>query len=326
MQKFWMRLVAGQRQGDDSDRMLQGGIEVITPSLIAGWAHHPEHTLCDVRLLAGPHLLAQARIDHLRPDVETHLQRTGVFGFQLEIPADLPLLRIEAPPQVLALTADGSHRFLLTYIGSRPSTEQRLRAALEPERRGLRGHFDGLTPDGTKIHGWCYQAGERSPARVWFHGKDLATKVVTCQEQRPGMALQGHSETCGFHLAVADWPEAAGATIWASFDSEGLLRLPQSSPVQLPPREPQPTSLQVWQPEPEASPPDASSSLLTEPFTGLEEEPTAQPVENSEHWQALDGFRRYLDSLERELDRQDQLRFRPPRPSSLWARLLGSRR
>jgi hypothetical protein len=78
MQSLWKKLVAGPRQGDDVEaRLTQGGIELITPSLITGWVYHPHHALSDVRLLAGPHLLAQARIDHPRPDVEDHLQKTG---------------------------------------------------------------------------------------------------------------------------------------------------------------------------------------------------------------------------------------------------------
>ncbi|MEB3259324.1 MAG: hypothetical protein VKP63_01705 [Cyanobacteriota bacterium] len=313
MQSFWKKLVAGPRQEAEQEaRLLQGGIELITPSLLTGWAYHPHHVLSDVRLLAGPHLLAQARIDHPRPDVQDHLQTTGCFGFQLEIPADLPLVRIEAAPQVLALSADGSQRFALSLLGSRSSTQQRLRAALEPERRGLRGHFDGLTPDGTKLHGWCYQVGGRTPAKVWLQAAELPPRELVCQQLRPGMASQGHVEACGFSLAIANWPEAAGATVWATFDPEGLLRLPQTSPVQLPPREPLNTMVVVREREPEALlPPELEAPMVHQ---GVQ----------AEHWQALDGFRRYLDSLERELDRHEQIQRRPPPPPrSLWARLLG---
>ncbi|MEB3156540.1 MAG: hypothetical protein VKO26_03795, partial [Cyanobacteriota bacterium] len=212
--------------------------------MLSGWVHHPHHALCDVRLLAGPHLLAQVRIDHPRPDVEEELQKKGLFGFQLEIAADLPLLRFEAPPLVLALSADGSQRFPLSFIGAPSTTQALLLAALDPERRGLRGHFDGLTPDGSQLHGWCYKAGEREPAKVWLRARDLPPREVLCQGMRPGMAGEGHVEACGFQLAIADWPEAAGGTVWATFDAEGLLRLPQIAPVQLPPVErPQPPSL-----------------------------------------------------------------------------------
>jgi hypothetical protein len=228
-------------------------------------------------------------------------------------------VRIEATPQVLALSADGSQRFALSIIGSRSSTQQRLLAALEPERRGLRGHFDGLTPDGTTLYGWCYKVGGRTPAKVWLQSGELTPRELDCQQPRPGMASQGHVDACGFSLAIADWPEAAGATVWATYDPEGLLRLPQTSPVQLPPREPLNTTVVVREPEPEACLP----SVL--------EAPRVHHESQAEHWQALDGFRRYLDSLERELDRQEHIQRQPPpqqprRPRSLWARLLGSSR
>ncbi len=301
MQSLWKKLVAGPRQeADEESKLLQGGIELITPSLITGWAYHPHHAFSDVRLLAGPHLLAQARIDHSRPDVEDHLQKKGLFGFQLEIPQDLPLVRIEATPQVLALSADGSQRFALFLIGSRSSTQQRLLAALEAERRGLRGHFDGLTPDGRRIHGWCYKLGGRAPAKVWLQSSDLAPRELICQQLRPGMASQGHVDACGFSLAVADWPEAAGATVWATFDPEGLLRLPQASPVRLPTREPLNATVVVRKREPEALLPSAA------------EAPAVHRESQGEHWQALDGFRHFLDSLEKELDRHEQIQRRPP--------------
>ncbi|MEB3317347.1 MAG: hypothetical protein VKO39_04325 [Cyanobacteriota bacterium] len=315
MPKLWKRVFAGRRnEADAAAKALQGGIELITPSLIAGWAYHPDCALSDVRLLAGPHLLAQARIDQLRADVEEHLQAKGAFGFELEIAPDLPLFRIDAAPLVLVLSADGSQRFPLSFLGARSSTQERLTTALQPELRGLRGHFDGLTPDGTRIHGWCYKVDGHEPARIWLHAKDLPPRPLICDERRPGMAHQGHSDICGFGLAVSDWPEAAGSTLWATYDAEGVLRLPQAAPVNLPPLAETPATLAVREEQRPAIPHSAAP-----------EELLAHPAGNAEHWQALDSFRRYLDGLERELDRHDEMRLRPSKPKGLWARLLGSR-
>jgi hypothetical protein len=315
MPKLWNRLFAGRRQeADESAKALQGGIELITPSLITGWVHHPDCLLSDVRLLAGPHLLVQTRIDHYRSDVEDHLQLKGQFGFELEIPPDLPLLLIEATPSVLALSADGSQRFPLSLIGSRSSTQSRLTTALRPEMRGLRGHFDGLSPDGTRVHGWCYKVGGREPSHVWLQGKDLAPRPLICNERRLGMANQGHPETCGFSLALADCPEAAGAMLWVTYDQEGVLRLPQAAPVQIPQGSDSPATLMVR---------DRQDKLLPPPCP---EEPIPHRGANSEQWQALESFRRYLDGLEGELDRHERLQLRPQRQKGLWARLMGSDR
>jgi hypothetical protein len=316
MPKLWKRLFAGRRnEADESAKALQGGIELITPSLIAGWAYHPDCLLSDVRLLAGPHLLAQARIDHHRADVEDHLQLKGQFGFELEIPPDLPLLRIEAAPIVLALSADGSRRFPLSLIGARSSTQARLTTALQPDMRGLRGHFDGLSPDGTRVHGWCYKVGGREPAQVWLQAKDLPPRPLICAERRPGMANQGHQDTCGFSLALADWPEAAGATLWVTYDPEGVLRLPQAAPVHVPPRAPGPEATVLVR--------DGQEEIIPQPDL---EEPVLHRGANREHWQALESFQRYLDGLERELDRHEGIQLRPQRQKGIWARLLGSDR
>jgi hypothetical protein len=313
--KFWRRLLGGRPpESDDSLRALQGGIELITPSLIAGWAYHPHCLLSDVRLLVGPHLLAQARMDQHRADVEEHLQTKGLFGFELEIPPDLPLLRIEAAPLVLAFSADGSQRFPLSFIGARSSAQPRLLAALQPEMRGLRGHFDGLSADGSHVHGWCYKVGGREPAHVWLQAKDLPPRQLICDERRPGMANQGHLETCGFSLALADWPEAAGATLWASHDQEGVLRLPQATAVLIPQRE-TPLPSELARPGEHTIAPQAATEELVSPR-----------ATSHEHWQALESFRRYLDGLERELDRHQDIQMRPPRQRGLWSRWLGSDR
>ena len=52
---------------------LQGGLELISPSLMSGWVFHPSATFSEVRLVMGPHLIAQGLINHSRPDVEDAL-------------------------------------------------------------------------------------------------------------------------------------------------------------------------------------------------------------------------------------------------------------
>lgn len=309
----WKRRFAGRRNdGLNPDKSLQGGIELITPSLITGWVYHPQVPCSDVRLLVGPHLLAQARINQPRPDVEHHLQQQGDFGFQLDIPSDLPLFRVMGEPLILAFTPDGSQRFPLSLIGARSATRERLMVALEPEMRGLRGHLDGLSPDGSRIHGWCYKIDGHEPASVWLHAEGLPAYQLTCNQLRPGMASQGHSESCGFSLPISEWPGAAGARIWASFDPQGLLRLPQAAPIELPPRTD-----------------SVESSLVAggqqAGLHGLEEEPAAgHPTTVQNHWHALETFQRYLDGLEEHLDRQEQIRSKPSMGKRIWSRLLGS--
>ena len=136
---------------------LQGGLELISPTLIAGWVFHPSAKFSEVRLVMGPHLIAQALINHSRPDVEDALGIRATLGFELEIPADLPLITLGYEPAFLALTADGSQRVTLSLLDHPKSTTDRLRLALDPKFRGLKGHFDGLNSDRTAFIGWCYR-------------------------------------------------------------------------------------------------------------------------------------------------------------------------
>lgn len=207
-------------------RTLKGNLELITPSLLTGWAYHPEVPLSEVRLVCGLQLVAMATISGDRPDVASALGEDGCFGFQLDIPELLPILNEADSLQVWALPADCSSRHLLTLPGaSAAETDLRLRAALAPERLGLRGHFDGLSADGSELSGWCYSRS-LATANVWLHCPGLPPRSLSCSLPRPGMASQGHVENCGFSLLLSEWPEAAGREVWACFDEAGELRLP----------------------------------------------------------------------------------------------------
>lgn len=125
------------------------------------------------------------------------------------------------------------------------------------------------------------------------------------------MVNQGHRDICGFSLALSDWPEAAGSRVWVTFDRSGVLRLPQANEVEIPPLANSVPALMVQ---------DLQPSVAIEPKAG---ELIPYSDDASEHWQALNSFRRYLDGLEQELDRHDQIQLRPRRQKGLWARLLG---
>lgn len=310
--KGWIGGGGSRRSVGGRDRRslapLRGGIDLITPSLVSGWVQHPQLTLVEVRLLVGQHLFAQGLIQEPRPDVEEHLGVRGNFGFQLEIPADLPLLAIDEEPRLLALTADGSERLPIGLQGNSAHTGARLRAALAPQQRGLRGHFDGFSADGAALQGWCYRPSG-GVATVWLWAEGLPPRPCVCDQYRPGMAEQGHSEWSGFALAIADWPEAAGKRIRASFDEAGELTLPQPMVVELPSLRRPPTLPVV------AAPEAASSAFLSEEggatirSGGQFGAPlVADPggVDLQEHWQALESFRRLLDRLEQEVEQGER--------------------
>lgn len=299
-----------QAPPNGAEKGLQGSLELITPTLLSGWVFHPSADLSEVRLVGGTRLIAAAPIAVDRPDVSAHLGREGCFGFALTLADDRPDPAADEPLRLLALSADGSARFELRLAGAAAAgTEARLRAALAPEMKGLRGHFDGLSADGRELQGWCYgQHG--SVATVWLQAEGLAPRALRCTQHRPGMAAQGHVEDCGFSLPLQEWPEAAGRSVWASFDEAGTLRLPQAAPLRL--------ALAVAS---EPGPPAEAAVLTPTALPTVVDSPALAelPVEFQAHWQALEDFRCLIDGLELQVQQAEQAAYSaslPPSPPS----------
>lgn len=308
----WFRRRKAPQSG--AEKALQGNLELVTPTLLSGWVFHPSADLCEVRLVSGTRLIAAAPVAGDRPDVRAHIGRDGHFGFELALPDDRPDADAAEPLRLLALSADGSARFEIRLAGAAAaSTEARLRAALAPTMKGLRGHFDGLSPDGRELQGWCYgQHG--SVATVWLQAEGLAPRALRCSQHRPGMAAQGHVEDCGFSLPVHEWPEAAGRSIWASFDEAGGLRLPQPASLRLPAAVEPPVLMSESQPE-------ALAALSQTALPTVVDTPSLAelPVEFQAHWQALEDFRSLIDRLELQVQQAEQAAYSaslPPSPPS----------
>lgn len=282
---------------------------------------HPGAELSEVRLLSGSRLIGSAPIDGERPDVAAHLGRSGRFGFELRLGDDYPEPVAGEPLRMLALSADGSARFALTLPGAAAAaTEARLRTALSPALRGLRGHFDGLSPDGQELQGWCY--GHRGEvATVWLQAEGLPPRALRCTLHRPGMGAQGHAEDCGFSLPVFAWPEAAGRSVWASFDEAGELRLPQAAPLRLPvlQAEAKVAALSLAPQQSLEGGHAAPAPLGAAPLRVVVDNPALAelPVEFQAHWQALEDFRELIDRLEVQVQQAEQATYsEPPLPSS----------
>jgi len=303
---------------DDGAKLLQGSIELISPTLVSGWVFHPLDQLSEVRLVCGTRLIAFSPIDISRPDVCVHLGQSGNLGFNLALPDSFQDPMPGETLSVLALNADGSSRHRIYQLGSTAAvTEARLRSALAPAMRGLRGHFDGLCPDGRELQGWCYSP-HGGAATVWLHAEGGgAPRALRCSGHRPGMEAQGYLDNCGFAMPLHDWPEAAGRLVWASFDEAGELRLPQ------------PESLRIPQIEPSVSP-TLFNQLIpagTEMPNVLAPTPiTEMPIEFQAHWQALDDFRNFIDRLELQVQQAEQSAYSEILDTSLEKPSLPKRR
>jgi len=296
---------------------LKGGIELVTPSLVAGWAFHPDVHLTDVKFLVGPHLISQAPLNGHRADVAENVGFDGCFGFQLPIPADFPLLFLDAPPQVIVVSEDGLERFPLQFLPDPHATASLLTQALQPDLRGLQGHFDGFNADGSALSGWAWRPGSLNTT-IWLQADDLPPRAVACHLDRPDLELIGHPAHCGFALSLSEWPEAIGRRVKASFDQGGRLCLPQSQATEtgspeisgIIPTTPLPMEVE-WS---SFSPAEVGLSRSGPRETYLEstapEPKLVTTTSLDEHWQALEDFKLLMDHLEAKVD--DLERLQPP--------------
>ena len=211
--------------------VIQGGIDIIAPSFIAGWAHNSQYKLEKILYFMGPNLIAVDRFRIYRPDVERDLGLGGLVGFELAIPVDFPIISMTHPPRILAVD-EGQRTYNLHYRSNQSITSETLAKAINPSFRGMNGHFDGLSADGNDLTGWAYQR-HRQACSIWLQCEGLSARRVPCELYRQDLLDAGIPPHCGFCFSLHEWPEVRGRQVYASFDREGDLPLPSLGLVQI---------------------------------------------------------------------------------------------
>lgn len=266
-----------------------GGIEHLFPGLISGWVFGQAGEFHEVRLLVGSNMIARCEINQSRPDVCQQLRREGTPGFGLKLPGELPPLDWSQPARLLALSADGRQQAELQIPGKGVNTAQQLQELLRSDALGLEGHFDGVI-DG-HLQGWAAKHNQVKSAEIWMQGKDLEPFQVVCNKQRKGMESTGLPKHCAFQVNIDSLPSEWGSkSVWFTFDRAGKYRLAQNQKVVVPEKAVQPLAV---------------ATQVSYSDQGL-----SAPNELQQHWAALENFRVFLDGLEEELDRRDDIRKR----------------
>ena len=279
--------------------VFQGGIDRLLPGRLMGWvmASDSQVSFYEVRLLVGPHLISRVEINQPRPDVCEQLGQEGNFGFVLPLPVDLPPLNWNEPIRVVAVSVDGSARVELPLMQKKVKPEESLRAVLQSDQRGMDGHVDGIR-DGALV-GWAGHSGQLKPAKIWLQAEGLEPIGVVCSQCRKGMSTQKMPSECGFSQTLDALPGSwAGKSIWFSFDKAGQWPIPQEQAFFAP-------SL-VRKSEVNLAHQD-SESVNVAAITYADQIVSA-PKELQEHWRNLENFGLFLDGLEEELNRRDELR------------------
>jgi len=288
----------------------QGGIEHLLPGRISGWVFGADEPFHEVRLLVGAHLIARAEVSQSRPDVCAQLGREGTPGFALLLPGELPPLDWSQAPRLLALSADGRRQAELQVFGGSADTAEAIRQLLQSETLGLDGHCDGLVQG--QLQGWAARRNQTKPAQIWLQAEAQEPIAVACDQWRDGMGSLGMPDRSGFQLNLRSLPAAwSGMKLWCSFDREGLFRLPQADAVVVPAVA-------------------GGQELVARTTPSYRDQILQAPSDLQSHWQALEGFRSFLDGLEEELNRREGIRAhqaqRKPVLASWMGRLLGHRR
>ena len=281
----------------------QGGIDRLLPSKLMGWvsAIDSDISLFEVRLLVGPHLISRAEINQPRTDVCEQLGVEGSPGFVLPLPVDLPPLDWDFPVRAIALSSDGNTQVELSLMQKKANTEERLRAILQSEQRGVVGHVDGIR-DGALV-GWAGRPGQPKPLKIWLQAEGLDPIGLICSHWREDISISALQipRECGFVQALDSLPESwAQQSIWCSFDQSGQWRIPQEQVLF--------ASSVVRGAELNLAH-QGSESVEVSAVTYADQIALA-PEKLQEHWRALEDFRLFLDDLEQELNRRDDVRER----------------
>ena len=280
---------------------IQGGIDRLLPSKLMGWvsAIDPDISLFEVRLLVGPHLISRAEINQPRIDVCEKLGLEGAPGFVLPLPVDLPPLDWDLPVRAIALSSDGNTQVELSLMQKKVNTEERLRAVLQSEQRGVVGHVDGIQ-NGALV-GWAGRPGQSNPLKIWLQAEGLDPIALICCHWRKDISALQIPRECGFALEFDSLPECwAEQRIWCSFDQAGQWHIPQEQ-VFFAPSVVRRAELNL--------PHQGSDSVEVSAITYADQIASA-PENLQEHWRSLEEFRLFLDDFEYELNRRDVIRER----------------
>ena len=274
-----------------------GGVESITPGCLSGWVALPDHPLSEVLSPSRTSFDLRASVDQPRADVCEATGISGDFGFVLTIPQDIPPLDWDQfTPSLIAMSADGLIQVQIKLILNPKITSDKLRSLLQSTVRGLEGHCDGVQEDGV-VCGWAASRGQHKPATIWLHCDDLEARPVICSYDRGGLDVFGLPRASGFACSLDSLPKAwSGKEIWFAFDQAGEWRLPQPTAIFVP-ANPSENRL-TYQAQ--------SSKQVVSPGS-YQQQLQSAPLDLQDHWRALEDFRVFLDGLEHEISRRDQL-------------------
>ena len=265
---------------------LIGGIELVTPDSITGWAVAKDFKLDEIRLYIGSYCVAKAPINIRREDVCKKYNLHLSPGFEIKIPEDIDKENINQKIKLEVINYQAKKSFNISSIVKDLNIEESIKKILKMDLVGVQGHFDGVIDN--KLKGWISQKNRKKVFYVWMQCKGNIPIEVKCNKSRTDINIEDMRVNSGFEFDLNDLPNNwLGKEVFFSFDKSGELKLNQLSKV---------ITNKV---KPLVKTKDIIS--IDNQFNNLIE----VPEDYSSHWDALEKFSDELRQIEIELNKNE---------------------
>ena len=209
---------------------LIGGIELVTPHSIIGWAVAKDFKLDEIRLYVGSYCVAKAPINITREDVCKKYNLNLNPGFEIKIPEDIDKENTNLKIKLEVINYQTEKSFNISSIFKDLNVEESIKKVLKMNLVGVQGHFDGIIDN--KLKGWISQKNSDKVFNVWMQCKGNIPIEVECNKLRTDIDFEEMRVNSGFEFDLNDLPNNwLGKEVFFSFDKSGELKLNQLSKV-----------------------------------------------------------------------------------------------
>lgn len=207
---------------------LIGGVELVLPDRIIGWAAAKEFKLDEVRLYLGSYCVAKAPINIKRDDVCQKHNLNLNPGFELKMPEDIPkeINNLKIKLEVINLQKEKTYK--IESLFKDLDIEDYIKKILKLNLIGAQGHFDGIVQN--KLKGWVYRINSDIEYSVWMQSKGNIPIEVKCNKLRSDVNIKEMEINSGFEVDINNLPNNwLGKEIFFSYDKAGIIKLPQKT-------------------------------------------------------------------------------------------------
>tara|TARA_A100001015_G_scaffold159072_1_gene176726 strand:- start:2640 stop:3560 length:921 start_codon:yes stop_codon:yes gene_type:complete len=284
---------------------LYGGIEKVFPNKITGWLFCTKNKINELNLYIGPHLISKSIINMERKDVSDKYNCQIRCGFEIKIPAELPIIDLSQDIKLIA-SISNKKDFEIKCLEPEIDHKELIRQLIKTNLNGACGHFDGEN-DSHNYTGWAAKPNNSRILSVWLHCKKKEPLEVRCSKFRNDLEKAKVKSNSGFEIKSDEIPiDWVGKTIGCTFDEKGIFDLPQ---------------LKIFIVK-------KFESKIISDFDSIESTINQEfynniPTNFQDHWNALEEFNLHLNEIENYINEsQKDLSIQKNKPLSIFKKLF----